>query len=281
MSHVTLRRDDYLKLVQYIYTTTGILLSDNRYEKLRNRIEDLIMLSGFPSFRAFFRDLRFNRQTKNMQKLINTVTINETYFYREKHQFQTLLNGVLPKIVQRKQSDDNIRILCAPSSTGEEPYSIVLHLLEDNDLMHKTDYEIMGIDIDNEAIEHAKKGIYKKRSVQNLPFRLLRSFFTPIGLERFELKNHIKDSVIFQVSNVMKQDSLEKLGHFDVIFSRNMLIYFDEQSKKQVLENFYHLLKPGAYVFLGHAENISKTTSLFSTLKIGESIVYQKQFEKE
>ncbi len=275
-----LSKGEFNELGELIYARCGISTPPNRYEKLKTKIERLIEKSGFSNYRTFYRDLRFNAESKNFQKLINIVTINETYFYREKHQFDTLIGNVFPQILDEKGDSEPLRVLCAPSSTGEEPYSIVLHLLEENSLLHRADFEIVGIDIDNRVIEEAKQGVYGKRSVQNLPKKLLRSFFKECALNRYELHNEVKDSVTFKVVNIMDREQMRRLRSFDVIFSRNMLIYFDELSRREVVRNFHDILKPHGYVFLGHAESMGRASSSFNSVKVGQNVVYTKERQR-
>ncbi|MGM0623135.1 MAG: CheR family methyltransferase [Campylobacterota bacterium] len=271
---------DFNKLSDLLYRRTGISISQKRYNKLKDKLERLITQSGFDSFRSFFRELRFNKETKLIQDLINTVTINETYFYREKHQFDTLVYELLPQMVRNKKEGEPIRILCAPSSTGEEPYSIILYLLDEAKLIEQVDFEIVGIDIDNSVIQKAKNARFSKRSVQYVPPKLLRQHFTQINSNLYEFDKELKDAVNFKVVNVMDKHELRKLGKFDIIFSRNMLIYFDDISRQEVATNFYQMLKPNAYIFLGHAESMSRISSLFTTVKMGQSIFYKKQIKE-
>ena len=267
---------DYNKLCDLLYRRTGIAIGEKRYTKLKDRLEDLIKLKGYDSFRSFFRELRFNKETKLLQDLINTVTINETYFYREKHQFDTLVYHLLPQLIKQQQTGETVRVLCAPSSTGEEPYSIVLYLLQEAQLVEKTDFEIVGIDIDDMVIKKAKEGKYSKRSVQNIPAPLLQRYFEKMHENAYVLKPDIKEAVNFKVVNVMDKNEIRKLGKFDIIFSRNMLIYFDDISRQEVATNFYQMLKPKGHIFLGHAESMSRISSLFTTVKMGDSIFYKK-----
>jgi len=266
---------DYLKLAEVIYRRTGIKLEDKRYPILQPKFEKLFRQYGYQNFRAFFHDFRFGKKEGLTQEVMNLITINETYFFREKYQFETLIREVLPQIHQRAPAQEIIRILCAPSSTGEEPYSIVLSILQEGQLIQQRDFEIVGIDIDSTAIEKAKAGVYSERSVKFVPDDLFQQYFQPLG-RNFILAEEIRNAVNFQVVNVMDKNAFRKLGRFDVIFCRNMLIYFDDHSRKEVVMNFYEQLKPKGVVFLGHAESMSRIVSVFRTVRTAESIYYQK-----
>jgi chemotaxis protein methyltransferase CheR len=171
--------------------------------------------------------------------------------------------------------NDVLRILCAPSSSGEEPYTIALNLLNEKKILAERDIELVGIDIDSKIIEKAKQGVYNKRSIQFIPNHLLKKYFDINGTD-FYIKDMIKGAVNFKVVNIMNKVKIKQLGKFDIIFSRNMLIYFDDESKREVGVTFYDLLKSDGYIFLGHADKMSRISSLFKTERIGKSLVYQK-----
>jgi len=271
-----LSEKDFQKLTDVLYRRTGISIDTKRYKLLVNKLESYMIKKGYSNFRSYFHDIRFNKDEKIFQDLINIVTINETYFYREKHHFEILVKQVLPELDRIRARSDTLRILCAPSSTGEEPYSIVLHLLEDDDIVNKRDIEIVGIDIDNNVIQKAKQGIFSKRSVDFLPKTVLNKYFTQVSPVTYQIDKDLTEIIDFKVVNVMDKFAMQRLGKFDAIFSRNMLIYFDDTSRKEVAMTFYSMLKPFGYVFLGHAESMNRIVSVFKTKKFNNQIVYQK-----
>nr|WP_275857224.1 CheR family methyltransferase [Sulfurimonas sp. MAG313] len=178
------------------------------------------------------------------QDLINALTTNETYFYREFSQIKELLSV----ITSSKKS--SVKILCAPCATGEEPYSIVIAILEKFPSMN---VHIVGIDINTEALKKAKKASYTFRHVNKLPTQLLEKYFTS-QKETYELKDDIKDKVTLKQANIF-DDSFKDLGKFDYVFSRNMLIYFEQETKlkaKKILESMR--IDNTTDVFLGHAD---------------------------
>jgi len=270
-----LNEKEFRKLCSFIYRKTGIFIEDKKFKTLSPKITKLIQEKSFKDFRSFFHALRFNKDNDLLQSLINTVTVNETYFFRENYQFEALVNEILPKLDKIRPKDEIIRILCAPSSTGEEPYSIALHLLDEGELIEKRDIEIIGIDIDSNVIQKAKRGIFSKRSIQFLPKHLLSRYFKQIGAN-YQIAEFLREAITFKNVNVMDKLQMKRLGKFDVIFSRNMLIYFDEKSRKEVAITFYEMLKPKGYIFLGHAESMNRIVSVFKTIKVKDAIVYQK-----
>lgn len=268
---------NFAKMAEYIYRKSGIYLEQSKhYEKLEKYINDRSKELGFDNFRKYFFKLRFeDKDGKEFQELMNAVTVNETYFYREKDQFEVLVNNVLPELDKARPKNEVLRILSAPCSTGEEPYSMVLHLLEEENLIERRDIEIVGIDIDSNVIKKAKNGKFSERSVHAIPKDQLKKYFRKVGFS-YSLIDDLIGTVEFKVVNVFDRAEIRELGKFDVIFSRNMLIYFDDASKKEVAMNFYDMLKPGGYVFLGHAEYMSRIVSVFKAKKFGSSLIYQK-----
>ncbi len=268
---------DFQKLGEYIYRKTGIFLEvDKHYDKVAKYIDTRCAAIEAESFRKYFYKLRFeDKSGDEFQALVNAITVNETYFYREKEQFEVLVERLLPELHAKRPSKQPIRILSAPSSTGEEPYSIVLHILEEGRIVEERDIEIVGIDIDSTVIEKAQRAKYSERSVHAIPPTVLRKWFNA-GKLGYELIDDLIGTVDFKVVNVFDKEQMRKLGKFDIIFSRNMLIYFDDASRKEVAMMFYDMLNPEGYVLLGHAEYMSRITSVFKAKKIDSTLIYQK-----
>jgi len=268
---------DFGKIGEYIYRKTGIFLeADKHFDKLAKYIDNRAKAIGIDSFRKYFYTLRFeDKDGTEFQELMNAVTVNETYFYREKEQFEVLVNRILPELHALRPRQQTIRILCAPCSTGEEPYSIILHLLEEGRLIEDRDIEVVGIDIDSTVIAKAKAAKYSERSVHAIPPKVLAKNFKKRTLG-YELIDDLIGTVDFKVANVFDKMQMRQLGKFDVIFSRNMLIYFDDASRKEVAMTFYDMVNPSGYVLLGHAEYMSRITSVFKAKKIESTLIYQK-----
>lgn len=269
--------ENFGKMADYIYRKTGIFLEiDKHFDKLAKYIDNRCKVIGADSFRKYFYTLRFeDKDGTEFQELINAMTVNETYFYREKEQFEVLVERILPELHAIKPKGQPIRILSAPSSTGEEPYSIVLHIIQEGKVVEERDIEVVGIDIDSTVIEKAKAGKFSERSVHAIPKSILSQWFKSKGLH-YEISPDLIGTVDFKVANVFDRTEMRRLGKFDVIFSRNMLIYFDDASRKEVAMTFYDMLNSGGYVLLGHAEYMSRITSVFKAKKIDSTLIYQK-----
>ncbi|MEA3314284.1 MAG: CheR family methyltransferase [Campylobacterota bacterium] len=269
---------DFVKLTDLLYRRTGISIDIKRYSLLVKKLDTYLEKKNFKSFRDYFHEIRFNKGNINIfQDLINIVTINETYFYREKYHFEILVDKVLYELDELRPKDEVFRILHSPCSTGEEAFGTVLHLLEEGKIVEQRDIEIIGIDIDSTVIQKSKHGLFSKRSIDFLPKSVLEKYFTQESPVTYRLDPNICNSVNFKVVNVSDKGEMRQLGKFDVIFSRNMLIYFDDASKKDVCMTYYNMLKSKGFVFLGHAESMNRIVSVFNTRKYDNQIVYQKQ----
>lgn len=268
--------EDFRKFREFFYRKTGIWFDDSKRYFVDKRLIERIKATGCDSFRSYFIKLRFESSKKELQNLINSMTVNETYFFREEYQFRTLVNEVLPEILENKKDSDPIRIWSIPSSTGEEPYSIAIYLLEYWPEIERYDVEIVASDIDTEALRKAKEGVYSERSVSNLPSHILRKYFRKNEKGEYEIIDELKEAISFTRVNLCDQKDTKPYRNFHVIFCRNLLIYFDDLSRKIAAEALYDALTSGGFVFLGHAESMSRISSIFKVRKFTESIVYQK-----
>jgi chemotaxis protein methyltransferase CheR len=206
------------------------------------------------------------------------MTVNETYFLREEYQFRCLVDSILPELVRHRIGSGPIRIWCIPSSSGEEPYSIAMYLLEHWGGIREWDVEIISSDIDTGILRRARAGHYSARSVQHVPARWMEKYFKPVG-DDYQLLDDIRDAVEFTRVNLAEPADTLAYRNFDVVFCRNLLIYFDDISRQTAAETFYEALNPGGFICLGHSESMSRISSLFKVRKFPEAIVYQKALE--
>jgi chemotaxis protein methyltransferase CheR len=267
--------EEFLKFKEFFYRRTGISFEPTKRYFVDKRLLERIEATNTGNFRGYFTLLRFQSSDEELQQLTNLMTVNETYFLREDYQFRCLVDSILPEIVRHKTATNAIRIWCIPSSSGEEPYSIAMYLLEHWGGINEWDVEIISSDIDTNILRRARAGRYSARSVQNVPAPWLVKYFKRIG-DEYQLCDDIRDAVEFTRVNLSV--SLETLAyrHFDVVFCRNLLIYFDDISRQSAAETFYEALNPGGFICLGHSESMSRISSLFKVRKFPQAIVYQK-----
>jgi chemotaxis protein methyltransferase CheR len=269
---------DFEKFREFFYRKTGIQFEPSKRYFVDKRLVERIELTGSDSFHNYFTMLRFEASGEELQHLTNLMTVNETYFFREEYQFQSLVRSILPEIICRKKNDSPIRIWVIPSSSGEEPYSIALYLLEYWAGINDWDVEIVSSDIDTKILSEARRGLYSQRSVQHLPDALLSKYFKH-GAGGYQICDDLRDAVEFTRVNLSDRGDTRAYRDFDVVFCRNLLIYFDDVSRKAAAETFYDAMKPGGYICLGHSESMSRFSSLYKVRKFPDAIVYQKPLE--
>ena len=270
--------EDFLKFKEFFYRRTGINFETTKRYFVDKRLVERIGVTGTGTFRGYFTYLRLQASGEELQQLTNLMTVNETYFLREEYQFQCLVNSILPEIVRHRTGTQAIRIWCIPSSSGEEPYSIAMYLMEHWSGIREWDVEIISSDIDTSILRRARAGRYSARSVQHMPAPWLKKYFKSIG-EEYQLCKDIREAVEFTRVNLSEPSETLAYRNFDVIFCRNLLIYFDDISRQTAAETFYEAMNPGGFICLGHSESMSRISSLFKVRKFPEAIVYQKGLE--
>jgi chemotaxis protein methyltransferase CheR len=246
---------------------------------VERRIMDRMAATANATFSHYFMFLR--GETRNeVELLINAFTVNETYFYREDHQLECLSRDLLPNRIRGRRVGGPIRIWSAPCSTGEEPYSIAMWLLENWPLVDSYDIEIVGSDIDTQVLEAAAAGIYGKRALMRLSPETVGKYFRQIDEHRWQILDDLRGSVQFSRVNIMEARETRPQGRFDVVFCRNVLIYFDDESRRLAAENLFENLLPGGYICLGHTESMSRVSPLFEVCRFADAIVYRRPEEK-
>lgn len=280
MGGMTISTAEFDTFREFFYRKTGISFDPSKRYFVDKRLVERIEATGHPGFRSYFTFVRFQSSGEELQHLTNLMTINETYFLREEYQFQCLVNSILPEIVKKKDDPRPIRIWAIPSSSGEEPYSIALYLLECWAGINDWDVEILSSDIDTGILHKARSGLYSARSIQYVPPSWREKYFTPIG-DEFQLDDNIRQAVTFTRVNLAEPKDTMPYKDFDVIFCRNLLIYFDDISRKTAGETFFDALNPGGFICLGHSESMSRISSLYSVRRFPDAIVYQKPLEPQ
>jgi chemotaxis protein methyltransferase CheR len=266
---------EYRRLGDYLYRRTGMVFDQSRRYFVERRIAERLAATKSTSFASYFVRLRGDID-REVEHLVNAFTVNETYFYREDYQLRCLTSDLLRERLSVKPSGETIRIWSAPCSTGEEPYSIAIWLLQNWAEVDSHDIEIIASDIDTEALSAAREGVYGKRALSRLPPALVDRYFRPIGDESWQILAELRDSVRFSSTNIVAREETRPHGLFDVIFCRNVLIYFDDASRRLAAENLYENLAPGGFICLGHSESMSRISPLFEVCRFSDAIVYRR-----
>lgn len=274
----TISDAEFLKFREFFYRRTGIHFEDSKRYFVDKRLLERMAATDSSTFNSWFSVLRSEVSGTEMQALINVMTVNETYFLREQYQFDALVGSVLPEVIARKRDNKPIRIWCMPSSSGEEPYSVAMVLLEKWAGLKDWDVEIISSDIDTNILTKARVGLYQDRSVQHLPQSWLRKYFDRKG-NSWQINDTLRGAVEFTRCNLCRPEETSRYRDFDVIFCRNLLIYFDDASRRVAADALYEALKPGGFVMLGHSESMSRISSLFRIRRFPDALVYQKPQE--
>jgi chemotaxis protein methyltransferase CheR len=248
--------EEFRRLCDFVYRRTGMVFTEAKRYYVERRVSDRMAATGAKSFASYFARLRTDAQGE-VEQFINAFTVNETYFYREDHQLRCLTGDLLPARTRGKARGAGLRIWSAPCSTGEEPYSIAMWLLENWAEVDAYDIEIVGSDIDTRALEAAREGVFGRRALMRLTPELIDRYFVQLDDERWRI-----------------------LDQFDVIFCRNMLIYFDDASRRVAAENLFEALAPGGFICLGHSESMSRISPLFEVARYSDAIVYRRPMEE-
>jgi len=276
---IPMNDEEFRLLRDFIYQHCGISFTEDSKFLLERRLGKRLQFHRLDNFKDYYYLLRYNKvKDQELNEVINIVTTNETYFFREDFQLKTFTDEIIPEIKVRKTAageEKKLRIWSAGCSTGEEPYTIAMLLLDRPQLIDGWQVEIIGTDISHRVLQIARKGVYGSSSFRNTDADAIRRHFTP-----YEDKHRISDSVRKLVTishlNLFDAPRVSLLGRMDVIFCRNVIIYFDILAKKRVIESFHQRLRPEGFLLLGHSESLMNITSSFALRHFINDMVYQK-----
>ncbi|MFL9826720.1 CheR family methyltransferase [Rhodoplanes sp. SY1] len=278
---ISITPEEFAKLCEFFYRRTGIVFSEKKRYFVERRVQERIAKTRSSGFRDYFGLLRFQASGEELQQLVNLMTVNETYFFREDYQFTALTRGMLPELASTRRPGERIRIWSLPCSTGEEPYSIAIHVLENWPQCDQYEIQILASDIDSRVLADAVRGVYGERSLQRVGPSLRQKYFEKTKADEYRLRDEIRESIDFSTVNVVDRMQMAGFHGLDVIFCRNLLIYFDDLGRRETVETLYECLAPGGFICLGHSENMSRMTSLFRPRKFADTIVHQKPMDAE
>jgi chemotaxis protein methyltransferase CheR len=273
--HLDLPDDVFRLLRDEIYKRTGMWFSDSSKYLLQKRLSPRAKELSFDSFQKYFYFLQYDpRSTAEFDAIYDLVTTNETYFFREPAQLTAFIEEVVPDLLSKKHIK-KIRIWSAGCSSGEEPYSLAMLLQESGYFEHAT-FEIFASDINQQVLAKARKGQYRESAFRATTPALRDKYFTRDADGSWRIGDDIRNRVQFGRLNLYDEARVSLLGHLDVIFCRNVIIYFDDASKRVVVTNFYNRLIDGGYLLLGHSESLISLSTQFKLRHLKNDMVYQK-----
>lgn len=250
---------DYLR--QFLKTRSGLVLSNEKQYLIESRLLPVARKAGLQSIAALVAKLKEPRETALAEAVVEAMTTNESFFYRDKTPFEHFTQMMMPEMLKARASQKKIRIWCAAASTGQEPYTLAMCLKEMERQLAGWRIEILGTDISNEVLDRAKAGTYTQFEVQRgLPIQLLLKYFTQQG-ESWTISPALRSMVQWKKFNLL--DSFASFGQFDIVFCRNVLIYFDQATKVDILGRISKTMAPDGFLVLGAAETVVGLTDAF------------------
>ena len=273
-----LTKDNFVTLRDFIYEKTGIYFAENKMYLLESRLTNRLSELGFSGYEDYYYFLKFGGDKAKAEtlNLFDSVTTNETSFFRNPPQLDAFKLIVQKEYFNGKPLNGPLRIWSAACSTGEEPYTIAIMLLELAEKLKKNiPFMIYGTDISQKVMDSAKKGTFNTYSVRNMDESIRNKYFVPDG-GNYRLSENVKKYVKIDFMNLMDANAYRAYRQMDMIFCRNVLIYFDDKMKKKVIDNMYECLKTPGFLTIGHAESLHNISRAFKPLVFPGTITYQK-----
>lgn len=273
--HLDLPDDVFRLLRDQIYKRTGMWFNDSSKYLLQKRLSPRARELNFDSFQKYFYFLQYDpRSEAEFDQIYDLVTTNETYFFREPAQLSAFTDEIVPDLLSRK-TVKKIRIWSAGCSSGEEPYSLAMLLQEAGWYEHAA-FEIFASDINQAVLAKARKGQYRESAFRATSPALREKYFSRSDDGTWRVRDEVRNRISFGRLNLYDEARVSLLGHLDVVFCRNVIIYFDDASKKVVVTNFYNRLVDGGYLLLGHSESLISLSTQFKLKHLKNDMVYQK-----
>jgi len=266
---------EFQQLRDLVYARLGINLTKKKRSMLIGRLQKLLRSSGFKNFQDYYDYLVNEPNMSAMTELVNRVTTNYSFFYRGKSHFDFFMQRAFPEVLEtlRKRNSRDIRIWTAGCSTGEEPYMIIMLMMEFLEREYGLwDSGILATDISEKALKFALGGIYPEDRAKELPRQLKLKYFNKPADGQLAIKDKIKKEVVFRKFN-LKNNYFPFKEPFQIIFCRNVMIYFDKPTRDKLLQQFYEVTETGGYLFIGHSETLGREQQFYKYIM---PAVYQK-----
>ncbi len=269
--------EEFRQIRDFIYDHCGLHFDVESKYMLEKRLNKRLTHHQLSSFKDYYYQLRYSRERDDeLATVIDLLTTNETYFFREDFQLKTFSDEILPEIMKSKRSngDRSLRIWSAGCSSGEEPYTIAMLLLQNPEL-RRWDIEIIGTDISKQVLALAREGVYSKNSFRCTDDFYLQRYFSEQD-DKLRITDNVKRLVTISHLNLLDDRHVSLLGRMDVIFCRNVIIYFDLLAKKKVIATLYNQLQNGGFLLLGHSESLMNISTQFDLRHFTHDMVYQR-----
>jgi chemotaxis protein methyltransferase CheR len=258
-----------------IHERTGMHFDNGKRDILMDKLSPLVIERGFGSYLDYYYLLKYDPSARvEWQNVINALSVQETYFWREFDQVRALVQTLVPQWHARN-TNSTLRIWSAACATGEEPLTIAIALKEAG-WFERAKIEIVASDASSKAIDRAVRGVYRERAFRNLPGALRNRYFERDGTD-WRVRSDIHSRVNWGLANLMEEDQFSHLAAADFIFCRNVFIYFSESAIGRVVRSFSRYIRPPGYLFVGAAESLIRLTTDFTLTEIDDAFVYLKR----
>lgn len=274
-SMMSISDQEFTQLRDLIQRRFGINLTDQKRSLLVGRLQKLMRNLNLNTFSQYYEYLANDKTEQTLGELVDLISTNHTYFNREKDHFDYFFDTALPTVVEKlkQQKRKDLRIWCAGCSSGEEPYTLLMLMMEYFGNEYSSwDAGILATDISDRALSIARRGAYSTDRVMQLPEHLRRKYFTPTRDGEMEVIDKVKREATFRRFNLMNATFPFKKP-FQMIFCRNVMIYFDQPTREALVGRYHQFTEPGGYLFIGHSETLGRNQTLYKYLK---PALYQK-----
>jgi chemotaxis protein methyltransferase CheR len=268
--------EEYKLLDDFISERFGVHFPEGKQEVLATRLRPRLQALGLNRYMDYYLMLQY-RLEREEEHLTQLVTNNETYFFRETTQFEALLEEAAERLLADSAVSGKLRALCAGCSSGEEPFTLSIFAKTRSLALGGAQLSIDAFDIDAHRLAIAKSGIYGANSLRATSEEKIHRFFAREGVGQFRLRDRYRDDVSFSLGNILEPRTYRIGAPYDVLFCRNVFIYFTEEALHRALESFASVLRPGGLLFLGHAESIIGVSDEFETVRLARCIAYQRR----
>ena len=260
-----IKDEEFIRIATYMKQRYGIDLAQKKVI-VNGRLENYIKRGGWGSFDEFMNEVEHDKTGAQEKMLVNFLTTNHTYFMREFEHFEFFKAQVLPWLKAKESASKDLRIWCGAASSGEEPYMIAMVLADFFGLEREQwDTKVLATDISTKVLQKAMTGIYSAEQLQSVPEQWKRRFFKSLTNGQYQVKDELKKEVIFRQFNLMDPFPFKRKMH--TIFLRNVMIYFDEKTKRELVRKVYDALEPGGYLFIGTTETLDRSSTPFKIIQ--------------
>lgn len=270
--------EEYKLYTDLIQEKCGIYFDDKKQYFVKKRIEDRMKITNCNEFKDYYRLIKYDPRGNELNIFIESLTTNETYFFRENSQLTAFTDNILPLVLEEKRKNilKRLKIWSAACSTGCEPYTLAMLSRENIPNIDEWDIIIHGTDICNRVLQTCRNGIYTERETKDVPEVYKQKYFKNSG-GNFSVHQCLKNTTSFSQLNLIDKIAMRTMRDFDFIFCRNVLIYFGDEVRKNIVNMLYDSLRKGGYLFLGHADSMSRISAAFKVVKVNNMLVYRKE----